>query len=394
MTHPGRSRLKVLLVTTSFPVGPNKASGIFVKRLADTLSRQVSLTVLTPGTFEQVNLAVDYQVNCFRYAPIKWQRLAHEPGGILVALRSKPWLMLLLPAFLVALFTGVLHHGKQADVIHANWSITGLISGIAALFIGKPVITTLRGSDVNSISHSVISRTVTALTLRLNRMVVAVSDAIASELCQLWPTQADKVYVVPNGVDEGLLTLSKTTKHHDLIIMTIGNLIPLKDVATLIHAFPSIQEIAQLRVVGEGVERSSLELLTKQLGLSERIDFVGAIPPDEVKTELSMADIFVLSSHSEGRPNVILEAMAAGCAIISSDLPGVRELLEEDVSGLFYRPGDTEALAGLLVRLTASRKLRSQLGEHARSRIVEMGLTWLACGARYVDLYGKIQGGR
>ncbi|MCU7927339.1 MAG: glycosyltransferase family 4 protein [Candidatus Thiodiazotropha sp. (ex Dulcina madagascariensis)] len=390
MSHIDRTKPKVLMVTTSFPVGPNKASGIFVKRLASALSDQVTLTVLTPGSYDQVETDVDYQIKCFRYAPYKWQRLAHEPGGIFVALRTNRWLVLLLPIFVLALFVGVVLHGRKADIIHANWSVTGFIAGLAALLIGKPVITTLRGTDVSSIRQSAISRLLTGMTLRLSRLIVAVSETIANELRQLWPERARDVFVVPNGVEESLLALKSIQKKEGLVVTTIGNLIPLKDVATIIRAIPNVMKNTQLRVIGEGVERAALENLSHELGVAEQVAFIGAIPPENIKKELSMTDIFVLSSHSEGRPNVILEAMAAGCAIISSDLPGVRELIDEDVSGLFFEPGDVSALSHHLERLIENEQLRSKLGLNARSRIIDMELTWPMCGARYVGLYNSL----
>lgn len=391
MMQSSKKKMKVLMVTTSFPVGANKASGIFIKRLADALSRQVTLTVLTPSAYKRVNVEFDYQVRCFRYAPYLLQRLAHEPGGIFVALKSNPWLYFLLPIFLSVLFISVIRHGREVDIIHANWSITGLIAGFAALFIGKPVITTLRGSDVSSIKQSSLSRFSTRLTFRFNHLIVAVSETIAGELRQVWPDRAEDIFVVPNGVDGELLSLKKVQKKDGLVVTTIGNLIPLKDIATIIRAFPVIKENTRLRVVGEGMERPSLEALSQQLGIAQRVTFLGAIPPEAIKDELSMTDIFVLSSHSEGRPNVVLEAMAAGCAVISSDLPGVRELIDADISGLLFKPGDVEALSGHLVSLAGSERQRNQLGMSARSSIIERGLTWSNCGAGYVSLYKRLQ---
>ncbi|MEJ2612782.1 MAG: glycosyltransferase, partial [Candidatus Thiodiazotropha sp.] len=170
------------MVTTSFPVGPNRASGIFVKRLADSICDRVDLRILTPSSLSPCPDYAGYQVFCFRYAPYKWQILAHEPGGVLVALKVRPWLVAILPVFILSLFLSVIRSGREADIIHANWSITGVIAGLAGLCIGKPVITTLRGSDVSSIERSRISRLIVVQALRLSKRVVTVSDAITGSL--------------------------------------------------------------------------------------------------------------------------------------------------------------------------------------------------------------------
>lgn len=390
MVQKDSKKLKVLMVTTSFPVGPNRASGIFVKRLADSMSAQIDLTVLTPSAVDLLEARFDYQVKCFRYAPYKWQILAHQPGGIVVALKSHPWLVLLLPVFLLALFFSVIIHGKKVDVIHANWSSTGFIAGIAAKIIGKPVITTLRGSDVRSIEESALSRFIMEQTFRFSRLIVTVSETIAQDLSRLWSDQREKLCAIANGVSDDLLSIQHRSKNDSLIVSTIGSLIPRKDIATIIRAFQMIEGDVQLRIIGEGIERTALESVSQQLEVSNRVVFVGALPPEAISEELAITDIFVLSSYFEGRPNVVLEAMAAGCAIVTTDLPGVRELLEKDINGLFFQPGDAEALAKHLKSLLSSEKRRRQLGREARSRIIEMGLTWSNCGARYISLYQRV----
>jgi glycosyltransferase involved in cell wall biosynthesis len=142
-----------------------------------------------------------------------------------------------------------------------------------------------------------------------------------------------------------------------------------------------------LRIVGEGIERKALEVLSQNLGVANRVFFVGVVEPDMIKEELSKTDIFVLSSHSEGRPNVVIEAMAAGCAIISTDLPGVKELIDDEVNGLFFSPGDVQGLSRHMARLISSDVDRLSLGESARDKIVKLGLTWPTCGDKYVCLY-------
>jgi glycosyltransferase involved in cell wall biosynthesis len=385
-------KLQVLMVTTSFPVGANRASGIFVKRLADRLDDMVCLKVLTPSSSALCDISYAYPVYFFRYAPRKWQKLAHQPGGVMVALKSSPWLFMFLPAFVLVMFFCVIKEGRKVDVIHANWSITGLISGLAGFCINKPVITTLRGSDVRNIRQSMLLRFVLRQVFRFNKFVVTVSDAIANELSGLMSGQKKQLFSIPNGVSDELLDEPRLACKVNTVITTIGNLIPLKDVGTIIRSFSQLEGDLQLRIVGDGVERSELEVLCHNLGLSEKVVFLGVIEPDDVKHELMMADIFVLASHSEGKPNVVLEAMAAGCAVVSSDLPGVREVLENGVSGYLFSPGDTDSLRDCLADLISSKSERMRLGLGAGDRIKHIGLTWQKCANSYVELYSRASG--
>jgi glycosyltransferase involved in cell wall biosynthesis len=387
-------KLRVLMVTTSFPVGANRASGIFVKRLADRLGEEVYLKVIAPSSNSLCDISYSYPVYFFRYAPRKWQKLAHQPGGVMVALKTSPWLFLLLPAFVLMMFFCVIKEGRKIDVIHANWSITGLVAGFAGFCISKPVITTLRGSDVRNVGQSIFSRFVIRQVFRLNKFVVTVSNAIKSDLCELMPNRISRLCCIPNGVSDELLSVSRTSFTGSMIITTIGNLIPLKDVGTIIRAFSKLDSDLRLRIIGDGIERSELEDLCQSLGCKGRVDFLGVIEPGGIRRELEMANIFVLASHSEGKPNVVLEAMAAGCAVVSTDLPGVREVLEAGVSGCVFSPGDVDALTDHLSVLISSKSKRERLGVNARNRIKSMGLTWQKCADSYLELYYRAVGSK
>ena len=102
---------------------------------------------------------------------------------------------------------------------------------------------------------------------------------------------------------------------------------------------------------------------------------------------MSAADIFVLPSRYEGRPNVVLEAQASGLAVVASDIPGCRDLIEPGETGLLTPPGNSAALAEVFAALAADASLRARLGDNARAAIRDGGFTWEACARRYTDFY-------
>lgn len=380
--------LHVLIVTTSFPVGNNLASGVFIKRLSDALSRRVQIKVLTPSPSSTESDKFVYSVHYFRYAPRKLQILAHNPGGIPVALRSNRRNLILLPVFVIAMFIAVLKDGKKSDVIHANWSVPGLISALAALVIKKPVITTLRGSDVKGMEGSFSTRLIINMVLRLSNRVVSVSNNIHEELCKRWPSLQHKIIFIPNGVDEDFFRIKRGNNHHNFVhLLTIGNLVANKDVFAIVQAFSKLDSSAMLTIVGDGRERAKLERMCEELGITNRVKFTGIVTPDRIKEELCISDIFILASHSEGRPNVVLEAMAAGCAVVATNLPGISEFIENKNQGLLFPPGDTQTLQSLLKKLVSDPDLTRQLGAEARIKIKNMDLTWDRCAKDYINQY-------
>jgi glycosyltransferase involved in cell wall biosynthesis len=146
-----------------------------------------------------------------------------------------------------------------------------------------------------------------------------------------------------------------------------------------------------LRIVGDGPERDRLYATADDLRIRDCVEFVGPLPPEDIAGQLQWADIFAFSSAAEGRPNAILEAMAAGLPIIATDIPGVRELIAPD-AGLLFPVGDAAALADGIRHLSAHPAEARALGQAARARIEASNLTWAACAGRYTALYADAAG--
>lgn len=387
------SLLKVLLVSTSFPIASGSQSGIFVEHLAHYLSKQHSLMVLTPddnhnNQSRQTKKTQTYALKLFRYAPKKWQILAHQPGGIPVALKMKPWLSFLIPLFIWALFFSLLKQARHVQIIHANWSVIGMLAGIAGFIMRKPVITTARGSDITRIRQSRIDRLITMLCLVSNRYVICVSESIHNELCLHYPFARDKLKIIHNGVDQALLDIHRHAKStsHPLKLITVGNLIQSKSINTIISAMAECDNCI-LTIVGDGSELQQLKAQTRHAGIEERVIFKGALAQQIVFTELAKADVFILASKSEGRPNVVIEAMAAGLPVIVSKIDAVTSFIKADKTGLLFDVGDPHQLAQGIQQLMNNPELRLTLGEAGRQYIVNQKLTWENCAGHYSELY-------
>jgi glycosyltransferase involved in cell wall biosynthesis len=387
--------MRVTLVTTSFPTLNNSTSGIFVYRLAKEIAKYTDLNVIIPAA-DYCGKPSDlepFKVTQCTYAPKKWQVLAHYPGGIPACLKRNPLLYLLIPFLLSSMLFGCLKAAKTTDVWHANWSITGIIAGIAGKITGLPCITTLRGSDVNLAKQSLIHKSILYCCLRLSTRIVAVSTGIRSDIQSTFPALNKPIYVIPNGVDSLFFNINpKPHSPNTINIVCVGNLTKNKSVDTILHAASLLKTSIKfhLTIVGDGPSRSSLSDLVKTLQLEKCVTFTGAIPQEELINILSIMDIFVHASLSEGRPNVVLEAMASGMAVIVSEIDGVKDIVENEVNGLMFHTGDSVQLAELIRLLANDGTLIKRLGNNARDYLSKNKLTWEATALGYRQIYEEL----
>ena len=388
-TDASLKSIRVGLVTTSFPVASNPSSGIFVQRLVEQLPIGVSATVLTPDG--QSTAIVDpnaaYNLECFSYGPRKWMRLAHHPGGIPEALRRRDTAILLLPLLVPAMFLACLRLASRVDVVHGNWSAPGLIAAIAARIRGRPAIVTLRGEDITRSESSMLFRAILRACLAMNCRTVVVSESMRDSLRRRFPSRAKEIEFIPNGVSINL-SGRRPQFHMPLRLVTVSSLIRRKQVSTLLEAltYPGAASTAVLRIVGDGPERETLESTAIDLGIANRVEFVGGVPPDQVEGHLAWSDMFVFSSESEGRPNAILESMAAGLPTVATNIPGVRELLRPD-RGMLFPVGDAGGLAQCIDALATDPTIAQAMGHSALATIRNSGLTWASTAERYSKLY-------
>ncbi len=384
--------MKILLLTTSFPLTKDSRSGVFVLRLVESLPDGVRATVLTPddcGT-EKYAVSSRYELRPFRYAPKSWQRLAHGEGGITAALGQSKLNLLLLPALLCSCFMTTCWQARKADLIHANWSINGVIAGFAGLLWRKPVITTLRGSDVNMMTKSGLMRFLIRCCFGLSRQVVTVSPSLQQTLAARFPAFVDKISVIANGIAPAFFAAGETRNNtaSPPRFLYAGNLIPGKGVQVILEAAAALAEKDWLLdIVGDGPEREKLEAFCREKNLSGKVRFHGAVAPERMPDFMRQAYIFVFASFAEGRPNVVLEAMAAGLPVLASAIPAVQDLITPSKEGLLFPPGDARQLASQMAQILSSPGERRGMGEQARRTVAALGLSWEEAGRRYAALY-------
>jgi sugar transferase (PEP-CTERM/EpsH1 system associated) len=230
--------------------------------------------------------------------------------------------------------------------------------------------------------------------LRSASCAFAVSRQLADQLVIQLGVPPGTFRVIYNGVETRKFAAREPSKRHDpngeVVIGSVGRLVAVKNYRLLLQAVVRLPQGMRWRLVliGEGPERDELERTAEQLGVGARVSFLGH--REDVAELLGDLDLFVLPSISEGMSNTLLEAMAAGVAVIASDVGGNREIIESGRSGLLFAPGDPQAAAQAIQQLAADAQLRGRLASAGLQRATTtFGLR--AMLSAYEDLYRSVR---
>ncbi len=211
----------------------------------------------------------------------------------------------------------------------------------------------------------------------LARHIVTNSNALRHSMLERCKVPAERVSVVPNGVDLDCFNQTRDIRQRRTgntgpRILCLARFCEAKDQPTLVRAFAMIADkhpTATLRMLGDGSTREQVRALTHEL-LGARATRVSVEPAQlDVPGALGLADVFALSSVREALPNVLLEAMAAWLPVVSTDVGGVKELVEHGVTGLLVPPQDPQAMAMALDRLLGDHALRLAMGLAGRKKV-------------------------
>jgi glycosyltransferase involved in cell wall biosynthesis len=270
--------------------------------------------------------------------------------------------------------------GGEYDVVHVHApSSAALLLGAAALGRRRvdDVVFTLHNSWPNFRRRN---RLLAAVAMAVIPTTVACSSSAAASVPR-WVRRLARrpMLVVTNGVD--VERVVRASEEHDLrpssrpgcTVVSVGRMIPIKDQATLLTAFAAASRPHdRLVLVGEGPLRAELEPLAARLGVADRVELPGLLPRDDVYRLLGRADAYVSTSHGEGLPVSVLEALAARLPAVLSDIPPHREVAAATAAARLVPVGDAPAFADALSRLLALPPAqRAALGRSARKAVTD-----------------------
>lgn len=280
------------------------------------------------------------------------------------------------------------------DVIHGHMVHSNLLARLAAGLLRIPVaVATVHSTWEGGRARVLAYR----LTQRLGSVTTSVSEEGRAIHLQTGASTADRIVVLPNGIDTHRFRPDPSARERvrralgvsqqAFVWLSVTRFAPPKDPPTLLRALATIPSSSVLWLVGQGTERAATETLVAELGLGDRVRFLGL--RTDVPDLLAACDGFVLSSTSEAMPITLLECAAAEVVAVSSDVGAVRTLVVDAETGFVVPPSDVGAMARALARTEAlSTDERAAMGARARTR-VEDQFSLDSVVDRWEMLYGQ-----
>lgn len=261
----------------------------------------------------------------------------------------------------------------EYDVVHAHSHLffSSNVAALVASLTDVPLVVTNHGLFSQSASRWVQEaylRTLGRKTFDAAELVFCYSETDRDRL-QSYGVEAP-VSVVRNGID--CTQFRPVAESDDTTLLFVGRLKPGKGVRVLLRATAELREEypdVTLRVVGDGPLRESLEQFAADVGVADRVTFTGWLPQDRLPEQYSEATAFVLPSTSEGFPRTVLEALACGTPVVTTDLPQLESVL--DGVGLTVPPESPSLLASAVGELLADEARRERMGSDGRSLVTE-----------------------
>ncbi len=372
----GGRRLPVLALTSLYPDSRRPRFALFSRRRLEAISARSELGLVAPTPFPLLlrRGGPAPPPPAHRLSrPVFW----YLPGT-LRGLQGRAFLASALPA-LTRMKAAI-----GARVLLACWAFPDGWAGVeAGRRLGLPVVLQVMGSDLYQQATDPARRPLIKEALARADAVVAVSRPLALRALALGARRG-RVFVVHNGVDSGrFFPADQAQAREELglprdrrLLLFVGHMVPVKDPALALKALTRVPR-ADLVLVGDGPLLPALRRLCAELGLAHRVHFAGGRSNAQVARYLAAADALLLSSRSEGEPNVVLEALASGRPVAAFAVGGVPDLVREGVGGALARPGDSDSLGA-----AARRVLDCQWDPKALA--AERGRSWEDAAGDYL----------
>jgi teichuronic acid biosynthesis glycosyltransferase TuaC len=350
--------MKILTFSTLFPNREKPGHGIFVEtRLRHLVaSGRVESRVVAPvpwfpstdprfGSYAQMARAPRHEVRHGiavghpRYPVLP--KIGMNVAPLLLAQAAKPAIGRLID------------EGFDFDLIDAHYFYPdGVAAAMLARHFNKPLVISARGSDITLLPQHRLPRKMILWAAHRADAIITVCNALRDEMIALGVDGA-RVTSLRNGVDLTLFQPTARDPAQPFTLLTVGHLVPVKAQELIVGALPLLPGV-RLVVAGDGPNRAMLEALARQLGVSERVRFLGAVPQAELRAHYGAADALVLASSREGWANVLLEAMACGTPVVASRVWGTPEVVAAPEAGVLMAERTPQGVADAVNALRAA----------------------------------------
>ncbi len=366
--------LRVFTLTPFYPSEEDEAGGCFIAEpLAAVEQIGVVNTVFAAQPFYRAKL----RPHAAASVPAQWLRYFSLPGGI-----GLPGAGAFLFARIVGLVRDLQRAGK-IDLIHAHGPLP---CGHAAMLLNAelkiPYVVSVHGLDALSTEQvkgqaGQWCRKISQRVYRSSRRVICISERVRERVLEGTSSSGKasvRTSVIYNGVDPELFSPGGEQPSAGPVVLSVGNLIPIKGhdvliraVAALVPEFPSLN----LEIIGDGTQRSRLQGLAGQLDITGRVHFLGRRSRKEVAEAMRRCTLFALPSRYEGLGCVYLEAMSTDKPVIGCRGQGIAEVIRQGSNGFLVGPNNEKELTLVLGMLLRDELLRRRIGTAARDTILD-----------------------
>lgn len=285
-------------------------------------------------------------------------------------------------------------HDLAPDLVSTHTAKAGWLGRIAASSLGLPVIFTAHGWTFTEGISGIASRAWRILERMAGRWadrIVTVSEFDRELALSARIAEPGRIVTIHNGMPDISPDLLADVEGEPPHLVMVARFETQKDHATLLRALSLLKHLPwQASFVGGGPREAPMRSLCAQLGLSERVRFLGA--RSDVAQILATAQIFVLCTHWEGLPRSIIEAMRAGLPVVATRVAGIPELVEQGVTGWLCDARDDAGVAANLGKLLVSARSRRTMGIAARRRY-QAGFRFESMLQRTLALYAEVISG-
>ena len=389
--------MKLLTVSTLFPNPQKQSHGIFVQtRLRYLLaSGEAQSRVVAPVPWFPSSDARFGEYSAYAKVPVHETRFGIDvthPRYIVLPKIGMTVAPTLLSAALKPAIGRIIDEGYDFDAIDAHYFYPdGVAAVMAGRYFNKPVVITARGTDINLIPQHRLPRKMILWAASHAKGMITVCSALKDEMVKLG-IDGSRITPLRNGVDLQLFQpgdraqLRKTLAMDNFTLLSVGHLIERKGHDIPIRALPSLPGV-HLLIAGDGTERKALETLAAGLGVTSRVNFLGAVSQAELKNYYSAADALVLASSREGWANVLLESMACGTPVIASNVWGTPEVVASADAGVLMPARTPEGM------VSAVRALQEHYPSHEATRRYAENFSWDDTTQGQLRLFRQVIGG-
>ena len=366
--------MKILIATTNFPRWQGDFRVPFIYEAAKAIQAKGHtvrvVTMHNPGSREH-ELMEGLEVFRVRYLPEDKEKLQQDAAGIPAAWERGLKGRLPLVPFFLAYTKAVGIHAADCDIIHANWSLSGLAALLSRGRHKLPYVVTVQGSDVFKTLNKPGIRQMVGLALRKAGKVIALSRALKTAALG-FGLRDERVVVIPNGVNISQFPFATAEEKKNQVLF-VGSLIERKGPLYLLQAMRLVHRDlpeASLVLVGEGDQRANLEEYIAANSMEDYVRLAGTQPQSAVGALMRESRLFVLPSIEEGQGVVLMEALASGTPCVGSRVGGIPDVVTEDV-GRLVDPGDVSALAEAISAYLTDQNLWENASRAGRQRVLE-----------------------